>query len=349
MPHLQSLTVMNALSVPIREDVPPGEGEEARGLADLHAGKIRKDFEQQPEPRHARRGFHGKSNGIVRATVRIAADLAPSFGRGVFVPGAVYPAWVRFSNGAFAVKPDGKRDVHGLAIKLLGVPDEPRAAQFERHSQDFILIDAPALMIGNVKQALAFDSAMVRGLAAIIPHLVSNLRELWWILRMTSAPRQLFEREYNSVVPFALGADETVRYVVRPAPGQTLREAPKAADNLRASLRAQLEQGDFVLELCLQPRGNSNLPIEDARVPWNTAVHRVATITLHAEGFGTAEQEQLGDRMSFNPWNALEVHRPLGGLNRARRVVYRMVYELRSRLNGQEPFEPRAPEQSRQQ
>jgi hypothetical protein len=224
------------------------------------------------------------------------------------------------------------------------VPDEPRAAQFERHSQDFTLIDAPALMWGNVKQARAFDAALSRGPLGLIPHLILNFRETLAILRWTSVPRHLFEREYNSVVPFALGPDRAVRYVVRPSPGQSAPEVPTGADGLRAGLRAQLSQGDFELEFCLQPRGDGDLPIEDARVPWNTAVHRIATITLHTEGFDSAEQEELGDRMSFNPWNALEVHRPLGGLNRVRRVVYRMVYELRSRLNGWEPFEPLAPE-----
>lgn len=335
---------MNALGVNTREDVPPGEDKDIRGLADLHTTKVRKDFEAQPAPKRARRGFHGKSNGVVRATVRVAADLSPDFRCGVFAPGAVYLAWVRFSNGAFELKSDRQRDVHGMAIKLLGVPDAPRAEQLERHSQDFTLIDAPALMWGNVKQALAFEGALSRGPLGLIPHLILNLRETLAILRRTSVPRRLFEREYNSVVPFALGPDRAVRYVVRPSLGQPVPQLSTGADGLRGGLRAQLAQGDFELEFCLQPRDDGDLPIEDARVPWNTAVHRVATITLHAEGFGSDEQEELGDRMSFNPWNALEVHRPLGGLNRARRVVYRVVYALRLRLNGQEPFEPLAPD-----
>ena len=41
------MTLMNALSETAREDMPPDESKDAHGLAELHAAKIRKDFEQQ--------------------------------------------------------------------------------------------------------------------------------------------------------------------------------------------------------------------------------------------------------------------------------------------------------------
>ncbi len=347
MPSRSALQFLSELRAPCIERVPSEESSDALELAALHVRKIQKDFERQPAPRHARRGFHAKSHGIVRASVRIDDDLAPSFRRGVFEPGTTYSAWVRFSSGSFTRQSDRKRDVHGLAIKLMGVPDLPRAALFERHTQDFVLIDAPSLMVGNVRQALAFDRAMVRGPLSLLAHLATHLDEALAIGRITSNPRGLLERQYTSVVPFAHGADRAVRYVVRAAPGQATHEAALGDEGLRASLRTQLDHGDFALELCLQTRGLSDLPIEDGRVDWNSEAQRVATITLHPEGFGSEEQEALGERMSFNPWNALEAHRPLGGLNRARRVVYRTVYELRARLNGHKQFEPRAPDEVR--
>jgi len=348
MPSRSALQFLSELRAPCLERIPHEESAHALALAALHVAKIQNDFERQPAPRQARRGFHAKSHGIVRASLRVEEDLAPSFRRGVFQPGAAYPAWVRFSSGSFFKQSDRKRDVHGLAIKLMGIPDLPRAALFERHTQDCLLIDAPALMVGNVRQALAFDRALVRGPLGLLAHLATHLDEALAIARITSKPSHLFERQYSSVVSFAHGPDRAVRYLVRPASGQILRAAPAGDDGLRASLRTQLEQADFTLELCLQTRGLQDLPIEDARVDWNTEPQRVATLTLHAEGFGSPEQEQLGERMSFNPWNTLEAHRPLGGLNRARRVVYRAVYELRARLNGHKLYEPQAPNETRQ-
>ena len=35
------------------------------------------------------------------------------------------------------------------------------------------------------------------------------------------------------------------------------------------------------------------------------------------------------ERMSFNPWNALPDHRPLGDFNRARREIYRAMAAFR--------------------
>ncbi len=339
MPSRNALLFLSELLPAATERVAAGEAEAALALAQLHVDKIERHFAEGGRKR-ARRGFHAKSHGIVRATLNIDPDLAPPFRVGVFMPGARYSAWVRFSSGAFGLAPDTKRDVHGLAIKLMGVPDGPRAASFERHTQDFVLIDAPSLMVGTVRQALAFDRAQARGRVALLAHLATHPDQALAILSLTSAPRHLFERQYTSVTAFAHGPDRAVRYVVRVASGQTLVGHTPSADGLRSALSAQLARGPLRLELCLQTRGLTDLPIEDARVDWRRPAQRVATLTLHPEGFGSSAHERAGERMSFNPWNALDAHRPLGGLNRARRVVYRMVYELRSRLNGERPYEP---------
>ena len=66
----------------------------------------------------------------------------------------------------------------------------------------------------------------------------------------------------------------------------------------------------------------------------------IADVVLSPDGFDTAAQEALGEKMSFNPWNAIEAHRPLGNLNRARKIVYSAVYAKRTSLNGKTPFEP---------
>lgn len=340
MPSRSALLFLSALETPCLERVAEGESADALALAALHVAKIQKDFNEQKAPKHAKRGFHAKCHGIVRATLEIERDLGPSFQAGVFQPGASYPAWVRFSSASFTPKADSTRDVHGLAIKLMGVPNEPRAALFEKQTQDFVLIDAPALMVGTVRQALDFDRAGVRGPLSLLWHLATHLDELLAIARITSAPRHLFERAYTSVTPFAHGPDRAVRYLVRLAADQRLRYSDSSDSSLRDSLRETLKQGELKLELCVQSRGLADLPTEDARVDWAVTAERIATLTLHPEGFDTPEQERFGEGLSFNPWNALEAHRPLGGLNRARRVVYRAVYELRSALNRRPLVEP---------
>ncbi len=96
-----------------------------------------------------------------------------------------------------------------------------------------------------------------------------------------------------------------------------------------------------MLELCVQNRGTRRaLPLDDPSAAWPVADERVATLTLHPEGFGEPAQEALGEQLWFNSWNALWEHRPLGTVNAARKLAYRSVYELRTRLNGKLPLEP---------
>jgi hypothetical protein len=49
---------------------------------------------------------------------------------------------------------------------------------------------------------------------------------------------------------------------------------------------------------------------------------------------------EFGDNLSFTPWHALSEHRPLGGIQRARRVVYETISKLRHGLNNAPRKEP---------
>ena len=64
------------------------------------------------------------------------------------------------------------------------------------------------------------------------------------------------------------------------------------------------------------------MPIEDPTVEWKSPWERVATIEIDAQEFDFPERWEWGNKLSFSPWHALDEHRPLGGINRARKVVY---------------------------
>jgi hypothetical protein len=84
------------------------------------------------------------------------------------------------------------------------------------------------------------------------------------------------------------------------------------------------------------------MPMDDATRPWSTRrspYRPVATIRIHAdpryadEAF-VRERLAIGERLTYSPWHALEAHRPLGSINRARLFVYAMVSKTRNGLNG---------------
>jgi hypothetical protein len=52
------------------------------------------------------------------------------------------------------------------------------------------------------------------------------------------------------------------------------------------------------------------------------------------QNFDTQERNQQGENMRYSPWHCLPEHRPLGSINRARRLVYHAISELRRRVNG---------------
>jgi hypothetical protein len=54
--------------------------------------------------------------------------------------------------------------------------------------------------------------------------------------------------------------------------------------------------------------------------------------------FGNSDA--LGENLSFTPWHALPEHRPLGGINRARKVIYDLISTFRHRENDQPRREP---------
>jgi hypothetical protein len=46
------------------------------------------------------------------------------------------------------------------------------------------------------------------------------------------------------------------------------------------------------------------------------------------------------ENLSFSPWHSLPEHRPLGLVNRVRKVAYREISKLRHDLNKAPPQEP---------
>jgi hypothetical protein len=120
---------------------------------------------------------------------------------------------------------------------------------------------------------------------------------------------------------------------------------PKKPDPnfLRAALRDSLRSADGCMEFLIQPRTSATLDVEDARKEWPEAkapFYKVATIRIPRQEFDTPEQNQFCENLSFTPWHALAEHRPLGGINRLRKVVYDTISRARHDMNRAERKEP---------
>jgi hypothetical protein len=103
-------------------------------------------------------------------------------------------------------------------------------------------------------------------------------------------------------------------------------------------MQQQLQTRSAEFVFAIQKQTNErHMPVEDASVAWSESESPfvpVATLRIPVQNFNTQERNTMGENMRFSPWHSLPVHRPLGSLNRARRVVYHGISELRRRVNG---------------
>jgi hypothetical protein len=90
-------------------------------------------------------------------------------------------------------------------------------------------------------------------------------------------------------------------------------------------------------------RTSDKLDVEDARTRWPEEVapfYKAATIRIPKQEFDSAEQLAFCENLSFTPWHALPEHKPLGSINRLRKIVYERISNTRHVLNNAERSEP---------
>lgn len=322
--------------VSAHEVVPPNESAEIA----IAASKA-KDIVQGLQTTYAARGVHAKGHACVKALVTVPEDLSPVLQQGVFqTPGKQYKAWIRFSNSGsdMAKADDNARDARGMAIKLLKAGGNLNGG----NTQDFIAHNSPAFFVTTVADYNAFvatkgDPAyFVQGLNP----LKWRLRELWQLVKAYAPPPvSPLWTEYFSNTAYQFGPHR-VKFKLRACVGETSKTISQADDPdfLQHNLTQELANDAACMQLMVQRQDvRKTMPIEDATVLWDeddVPFERVAKIQIPKQRFDSATQQQFCEDLSFNPWNALPVHQPLGALNRARRMVYQASSALRHQLNG---------------
>jgi hypothetical protein len=138
-----------------------------------------------------------------------------------------------------------------------------------------------------------------------------------------------------------------VKYSLTPADaGATLPPSPRSPNYLREALVARLRDRplsfDFSVQLRTEP---ARMPIEDPSVRWDERAapfHKVATLEIPPQEVDTPQRQHYAEKLSYIPWRCLAEHRPLGGISRARRQVYRALSAYRHDRNAEPSDEPNA-------
>jgi hypothetical protein len=304
-------------------------------------GKMERDYAKSRTLRDA----HPKMHGCLRGEFSIAKDLPAELSAGIFQPGRAFPAWLRFSNQNGTVAADSKRDIRGVAMKLMGVEGEKLMAGAERDTtHDFILISDSRFVTRDVAEFDGLVKALIGGILPILAYFPAHpraARNLFTSLRRFGNPLAI---RYFSVVPSLLG-HKAVKYSLIPRDsGQAAAQASASNDYLREAMVNQLQSREAVFDFAVQFQTDPyRMPIEDPGVTWDEALspfHKVATLTIPPQVFDTPERREFGDNLSFNPWRCLAEHRPLGGISRARRQVYEALSKFRHERNQVPRAEP---------
>jgi hypothetical protein len=272
----------------------------------------------------------GRAAGCVDAEFTVPDQLAAELQVGLFARPGTYRARIRFANAASAT--DRDKDVRGMSIKVMDVAGE-NLTQGET-SQDFILNSHPVMMVGGSRAFLDLLQANEAGGVRRVFFFLLHPRAASIALASRQNPTSHLEIPYWSTTPYLFGPGRAVKYHLRPSSGAVTPLPNPLTDNyLRERLAERVAREevrfDFNVQFQIDPQ---RTPIEDASVEWReqlTPYRTVAHVRIPPQQIGTAENDALCERMSFNPWHALAAHRPLGDYNRARRNIYQAMAAFR--------------------
>ena len=326
-----------------QERVLPGEGELIQRFVDQTMARMRTQY---PEGSEVRRDAHPKTHGMVKARFEVVDGLPAALRHGIFAQPKAYDALVRFSASGTEISADTVQQAHGMAIKVLGV-EGPKALADERDAttQDFVMINYPTFLSRTVADYEAFHSARVGGLAQTEVFLKMNPPVLRAIEGLNGAPFwNPLQSRFWSQTPYKLG-DAAMKFsarpVVAPVKPATIEKGP---DYLRQAMVKQIGAEEVVFEFLVQLQTDPvKTPVEDALTEWKESdapFVKVATLRIPKQDLTSGEDLKIAENLSFTPWHALEDQRPLGGINRARKVAYEAISKYRHERNGVPRAEP---------
>jgi len=300
------------------------------------------------EDKHMPRQVHTKSHGCVKGIFKVAPNLDPDCRKGVFKEPRDYHCWVRFSNANLPPESDKKKDIRGIAIKLMGVQGEKILnGKRKEETQDFLLMSSETFFSKNIKQfgpllraATAEDSKKL-----VLKYALTHLKVIMRLVKSRVKCDNPLNIPYWSTQPYRFGKqqDKAVKYFLEPSKdnviiNEDINEYAYLRINMAQTLNDHAAEFDFYVQFQTDP---VEMPIENPTVAWDSQFVKLATLIIPAQQFDSKEQMEVGENMSFNAWHSLPDHRPLGNFNRARKRAYIAMSKFRHEYNGTTDEEPK--------
>jgi hypothetical protein len=274
------------------------------------------------------RALHRKGLVVAPAEFEVLGGLPAHATHGLLAAAGRYPASVRLSNGGVDVKSDRMPDIRGFAFRVHGLPLQPSALGGQTEHQDFSLINQAAFAFPTSHHFFGLVAAGAQSPGAVLKWVFKTfgffggLKKIKTMKATFGKPFPGFAAQtFGSTLPVSCGP-YAVKWRLKPVNGQP---APVDCADWGADFLRQLQAGPLHYELQAQFfEDEARTPIEIGDQEWLEAdapFLTVAKLTVKAPPADAAWQQQA-EAGTYDPWQALAAHRPLGEVQRARKVVY---------------------------
>lgn len=297
------------------------------------------------------RFFHPKMHGILKAEIKIHDNIPDDLKIGIFAKPSNFPAWIRISNASKKISDDSKKSYRGFALKLMNVEGLKVLPGHEHDTtHDFIFANSPVFAANSLKAAA--EGVLAVSVDGILKKIWFALTHISMVLQSMKIPEcfNLLEQQYWSQAPFLYGEKHKVKYTLIPCkPKTSIKPDFPTIDFLRDQLELNLSKDHAYFDFCIQLYENEKVtPIENTSVEWKTKYIKLATLKILKQEFSSPKQRNFGQNISFNPGRSLHEHQPIGGISKARVLVYKMMSDFRHKINNTPNTEPNYPESFKQ-
>jgi len=339
---------LHAVELTEWETYQPREEEDAQKVADELISQIKNEYTTIGF--RTFRDAHPRGIACVAAKFTVDSNLADQYQAGVFAePGKSYDAIIRFSS-ALGPAGDNEKDARGMAIKLFGVTGTKLLAdQADAVTHDFLQINSPIFPAKNARDFAGIVSIKTDPKNVVKFLMESPISRALALKALNDSTKgnpnngkSLLAMQFFSQTAYlfqSASLKSPVKFSSRPCGPIAERKLDGTTAELRNDLQERLNEKDACFEFTMQfYKEGVGFEVENGMSEWKeskSSFIKFATIKIPKQSFLTDEKLRYCDALSFQPWHALDFHRPLGNINRTRKIVYERLSKFRHEANSE--------------
>ena len=202
-------------------------------------------------------------------------------------------------------------------------------------TQDFVLNSHPVMMAADTRGFMELLQANEAGGLRRTLYFLTHPKALRIGLAARTNPTCHLDLAYWSTTPYLFGPGRAVKYMVDP----DVDPPERAAESLDGGVpprrhAARLSESEATFDFMIQFQSDSSADADRRRVrrsgkQQDSPYIPVARIRIPPQPVDDPVRVAACERLAFNPWHCRPEHRPLGGMNRARRDIYKAMAAYR--------------------